>query len=215
MKNAFIFHGWGADSTSNWFPWLASELTKKDFKVAVPDFPNTMNPRLEEWMEYSENVVARPWRAEKEVLSFKQPKGLPLQDSILIGHSLGTPFILRLLERYATDHLEHMSGGEQIHPVYNNRVKAAFLVSAFDRSLGIPEIDNFTELPFDWRKIKNACEKFYIFQSDNDPYIPLWIAEEMAKKLNAELIVEKNGDHLNAPGGFLEYPKLLKKILSL
>lgn len=214
MKSVCIFHGWGADSSANWFPWLAAELRKKDYEVSVPDFPNTLNPDLEEWINYfGKNVVACPWRAEKHVINLKQSKGLQLQDSVLVGHSLGTPFILHLLEKYATENLQHMSGGEMVKPVYNNRIKAAFLVSVFDRSLGIPEIENFTDKPFNWEKIQNACEKFYVFHSDNDPYIPLWIAEEIAKKLNAELIIEHNGEHLNAPAGFLEYPRLLEKIL--
>ena len=211
MKSAVIIHGWEADSTSNWFPWLAHELRKKEYNVIVPDFPNSQNPDLSEWLDYFNNVAAGLVPAEYK----GRPQGSRLQNSILIGHSLGVPFILRLLEKYASENLEHMSGGEMIKPVYNNPVKAAFLVSSFDRSLGIPELENFIDKPFDWKKIKNACEKFYIFQGENDPYIPLWIAEEMAKKLDAELIVEPNGDHLNAPAGFLEYPKLLEKILSL
>lgn len=208
MKRVYIFHGWEATSESNWFPWLAAELRKNDFEVTAPNFPNSANPQLEEWL----NFVA-PGLVPANIS--RQPQGLQLQDSILIGHSLGAPFILRVLEKFAAENLEHMSGGESIKPVYANRVKAAFLVSAFDRSLGFSEIDNFVDKPFNWQKIKNACEKFYIFQGENDPYIPLWIAEEMAKKLNAELIVEPNGDHLNAPAGFLEYPKLLEKIISI
>lgn len=209
MKRAYIFHGWEATSESNWFPWLASELRKKDFEVTAPNFPNSMNPVLSEWLEYFD-VAARSNRAEIGRHRMSQ-----LQNSILIGHSLGAPYILRLLEKFATENLEHMSGGESIKPVYTNRIKAAFLVSAFDRSLGFPEIDNFVEKPYNYQKIKNACEKFYIFQGENDPYIPLWIAEEMAKKLDAELIIEPNGDHLNAPAGFLEYPKLLDFIIKV
>lgn len=213
MKRAYIFHGWEATNESNWFPWLAQELRKKEFEVTAPNFPNTANPQLDEWLDF---IGSRAPLARPENISLpRQAKGLQLQNSILIGHSLGTPFILRLLEKFASENLEHMSGGEMIKPVYTDRVKAAFLVSAFDRSLGFPEIDNFVEKPFNWQKIKNACEKFYIFQGENDPYIPLWIAEEMAKKLDAELIVEPNGDHLNAPAGFLEYPRLLEKILSV
>ena len=218
MKRIIIFHGWEADSTSNWFPWLADELRKKDFNVIVPDFPNTMNPKLGEWIDF----VAAGLTSSSEALSegripannSRQPQGLQLQNSILIGHSLGTPFILRLLEKFASENLEHMSGGEMIKPVYTNRVKAAFLVSSFDRTLGIPELDNFVNKPFNWQKIKNACEKFYVFHSDNDPYIPLWIGEEIAKKLNAELIIEKDGEHLNAVGGLLEYPRLLETIVN-
>lgn len=198
MKNhVVIIHGWGADSSSNWFPWLAAELRKRNYDVTVPDFPNTQNPKVEEWLEYFRSCapLARPDKASVS----RQAKGLQLQDTILVGHSLGCPFILRFLESLKN----------------KEKIKAAFLVSAFDRDLGIPEIRNFTEKPFDWKKIKKASEKFYVINSDNDPYIPFWIAQEVAKNLDTQLVVEHNGEHLNSPAGFLEYPKLLDKILSM
>lgn len=180
-KYATIIHGWGADSTSNWFPWLAGKLREQDWIVEVPDFPNTMSPQLEEWLEYFKDVAMR-------------------KPTTLIGHSLGVPFILRLLEN--TD---------------NQQYKAAYLVSGYDRSLGIPEIDNFTDKPFDWKKIHSNCKKFIVINSDNDPYIPLEIAESLASNLKTKLVVEHNGDHLNAPviqDNAYAYPRLLKLIES-
>lgn len=81
MKNAVIVHGWGADSQSNWFPWLKAELRKKDFQVSVPNFPNTQYPILHEWLEH-----------------FKREIKID-NDTLFIGHSLGVSFILRLLEQ--------------------------------------------------------------------------------------------------------------------
>lgn len=117
-KNAVIIHGWGADSQSNWFPWLAEELRKYDFLVQVPDFPNTNFPKLTEWLKFfEENVTVN-------------------KDTILIGHSLGPPFILRLLEKFPE----------------GKKVKAAFLVSGFERPLEFPETKNFVDKPFNWAK---------------------------------------------------------------
>lgn len=181
MKNAVIVHGWGANSESNWFPWLAKELEKQAYKATVPNFPNTQNPVLTEWLEYF----------RKEVLID--------QNTILIGHSLGVSFILRFLEQL---------GGEKT-------VKSAFFVSGFERPLDIAEIDNFVDKPFDWQKIRRSSKQFFVINSDNDPYIPLTIAEGLAKSLETELIVEVHGGHLNDPSGNLSYPELLALILSL
>lgn len=179
MKNAIIIHGWGANSQENWFPWLAEELRKKDFNVAVPDFPNSQYPILTEWLKH-----------------FKKNVNID-KNTILIGHSLGTPFILRFLEQL----------DEKI-------IDQAFFVAGFERSLNIPEVENFVNKPFNWTRIKNYCNKFFVINSDNDPYINLSIGKDLARNLNAKLIVEHNGDHLSNPLGNFSYPKLLELILS-
>ncbi len=179
MKNAVIIHGWGADSKSNWFPWLKTELEKQGIRISVPDFPNSQNPVLSEWLHYFEKNVQVD------------------QNTILIGHSLGVSFILHLLE----------------HLPPNKKIKAAFLVATFDRSLAIPEIENFVDKPFNWQKIKTLCKKFFVINSDNDPYIPIEIGENLAKNLDTKLIIEHNGEHLSNPDGMLGYPKLLEHIL--
>ncbi len=178
-KHAIIIHGWGASSKDNWFPWLGEKLEENGFKVEIPDFPDSQYPKLEEWLEHFKKNV----KVDK--------------DSILIGHSLGPAFILRVLE-----------GMEE-----GKVVKACFFVSGFAKSLGIPETENFFDEPFDWSKIKRACPKFFMINSDNDPYISLEIGKDFAKNLGIELMIEKNGEHINAPGGFLAYPRLLKLIL--
>jgi predicted alpha/beta hydrolase family esterase len=192
MNHASIIHGWGADSTSNWFPWLAQELQAQEWEVAVPDFPNSQNPVLEEWLEYYDTQVSR------KILRTAQDEGVNSGRIArsLIGHSLGVPFILRLLE--------------QTNDIYDT----AYLVAGFERPLGIPEIEHFVDKPFQWDRIRKQCKKFMVINSDNDPYISLDIGEELAKKLKITLIIEPNGDHLSAPGGVLAYPRLLEMIES-
>lgn len=191
MNHAIIIHGWGADSSSNWFPWLASQLREKGWNVTVPDFPNTEWPKLYEWLNYFEDVVARPRRAQKA------DQGSAT--TVLIGHSLGVPFILRWLERSTSA---------------ATPIKTAYLVAGFHKPLGFPATENFVDKPFEWERIKSNCKKFIVINSDNDPYIPREIGKELVEKLGVKEILEHNGAHLNAPGGFLEYPKLRDLILA-
>jgi predicted alpha/beta hydrolase family esterase len=179
---AFIFHCWGGDSRSCWRGWLADQLKGKGYEVVAPDFPDTMNPKLEEWLDATRAAVP-------------EFSG----DWVLAAHSLGCPTILRLLETFHE--------GE--------KVKAVILVAAFAKDLGIPEIANFVDKDFDWEQIKKGADKFYVINSDNDPFIKLEEGERMAKLLGAELIVEHDGGHLNEGSGFTEYPKVLEIIESL
>ena len=195
MKNAVVVHGWGGNSQGNWFPWLKAELEKQGFKVSVPDFPNAQNPVLSEWLHYFNKSVTVD------------------AETILIGHSLGVAFILRFLE-YLSLHSENeiprLPSGARND---KKKIKAAFLVAAFDRSLGIPEIENFINTSFNWEKIKSSCDRFTVINSDNDPYIPLQIGKDLAKNLDTELIIEHNAGHIDNPDGLLGYPKLLNFIV--
>ena len=118
---------------------------------------------------------------------------------VLAGHSLGCPTILRLLEGF----------GE------GERVKCAILVSGFAKDIGIPELRNFTDGKFDWKKIRTKAGKFIIIHSDNDPFIELAEAERVAELLGAELIIEHEAGHINEGSGFGPYPRLLAILKSL
>ncbi len=85
MKNALILHGTGADSSSNWFPWMEEKLQEKGYEVWVPDLPNTMNPNATVNTKY----ILDNWKFDK--------------DSIIIGHSSGAVLILYLLQNLPED----------------------------------------------------------------------------------------------------------------
>ena len=73
-----IYHGWGSDSSSNWFPWLKQKLEQKGHKVHCQNMPNTQNPIQQEWIDEAMKI------------------GID-EDTILIGHSLITVLLLPLL----------------------------------------------------------------------------------------------------------------------
>lgn len=120
------------------------------------------------------------------------------RDSIIVGHSLGPAFILNFLERT------------------NRKIKACFLVAGFTGLLGNEHFDNlnrtFTDKQFNWNKIKENCEKFYVINSENDPYVPLEKGKELADKLEVELTILSEAGHINSEAGFIKFEKLLNMI---
>ena len=131
-------------------------------------------------------------------LTFFEEVGPLREDMILVGHSIASAFILALLSES------------------DIKLKGILLVSGFINDLGISEFDtvnhSFTHFGFDWDKIVNSFEIGYSFHGIDDPYVPLWMGEEIANKTDIELMPIENGGHLNTDAGFEEFPALLEKI---
>lgn len=182
MNNIFIFHGTEGYPEENWFPWLKGELEKKGHKVFVPQFPSppVVPAKISEWFDVLENY--------KKYIN---------NDAILIGHSLGGKFLLRILERL------------------ERPIKAAFFVGT---PIGVPPIANnerdnaFTGNDFDWEIIKKKAQHFIVFQSDNDPYVSLDNGKELAKNLSVELSFIPNAGHFNTKAGYTKFDGLFKKL---
>jgi len=180
----FLFHCWGGDGRSCWSGWLADTLRARGHEVFSPDFPDTNEPRPERWLSKARETI---------------PRFDPKDEWVLIGHSLGCPTILRLLESFDQ----------------SERVKGVILVAGFAKDLGIPAINDFVKHPFGWKKIRARAEKFVIINSDDDPYIELKEGERLSKQLSAKLIVEHGAGHINEGSGFTNYPRLLGIISEL
>lgn len=179
MKTAFIIHGSNGSKNVHWYPWLKEKLEGRGLKVFLPQFPIKKNQTLQNWLN--------------KLQSLKEN----LKGSILIGHNLGVPFILNVLNQWDV------------------KAKAAFLVSGFFGHLeakGEPNLDDFAERNFDWEKIKQNCDNFYVIHSDDDPYIPLERAEQLARNLGIEVILVRGGEHFQAQSGFKTFDLLLEKI---
>ena len=117
---------------------------------------------------------------------------------LLIGHSLGGTFILRLLE---SDLIKR---------------KQVILVSTLIDEINNEEYDSlnksFIDTSFQWNKIKENCGKVFVFHGDDDPYVPMSQAETISKELDAPLQIIKGGGHINADSGYTEFPEILDVI---
>ena len=120
------------------------------------------------------------------------------ENTIFVGHSLGPAFILSILEKL------------------NKPIKACFFVSGFLEALGNPDFDDinktFVEKNFDWPTIKQNCKNFFVYHSDNDPYVPISSAQNLANNLEVEPVIVKGAGHFNADARYQEFELLLSEI---
>lgn len=179
MKTAFIIHGSLGNPNKHWYQWLKGELEKSGFEVFAPQFP----------VEEGQQTVAN-W------LRVLEPMRDKIENSIMVGHSLGAPFVVDILNEWDV------------------KIKAAFLVGGF---IGPHEaegetFEDFAERNYDWGKIKSSCQSFVLLNSDNDPYIPLEKGKLLAEKLGVEVTIVPNAGHFQAQSGYVTFPLLLEKI---
>lgn len=179
MKSVFIIHGSNGNKDGHWYPWLKKELEGKGSRVFLPQFPIEEKQTLQNWLD-----ILKP---TKEYLD----------GSVLVGHSLGVPFILNVLNQWDV------------------KVKASFLVAGFSGHLEVedePNINDIAERDFDWEKIKRNCDKFYVIHSDDDPVAPFERGKGLAGNLGVEVILVKDGGHFLDESGFKTFNLLLDKI---
>ncbi len=114
----------------------------------------------------------------------------------LVGHSLGATAILRFLEQ--TD---------------SKKIENVYLVSGPIRSEKKNQhLKTFFLKQFDFNKIKKSCKKIIIIHGDDDKFVNISQAKDLSEQLQSELIIIKNGGHLNSYDGYIKLPQLLKEI---
>jgi predicted alpha/beta hydrolase family esterase len=180
-----ILHGAHGGPDTNWFPWLHTALEAEGIEVVRPRFPTPEGQSLSAWLEAYDLAV----------------KSLPFAPTVLVGHSLGAAFALRLIERV-------------VEPV-----AGLFLAAGFVGALGLPDYDtinhSFFVAPFDWPAIRERKGRvFRCWAGENDPYVPLSRSQDIATCLEAPLEIVSGGGHLNRETGFTTFPQMRDAILS-
>jgi predicted alpha/beta hydrolase family esterase len=125
----------------------------------------------------------------------EQYKEFLTPETIVIGHSLGSPFVLDVLEHYPA--------------------RLAVLVCAFIGKAGNDFDDSmktFAQKEFDWHAIKQHCQHFMIFHADNDPYILLEKAQAVAEHLGVDVTLVPGAGHFNTAAGYTAFPLLLEDL---
>lgn len=79
MKKVYVTHGYTANPTRNWFPWLKQELKKLGLECECLAMPNSDQPNPQAWLEHHQNTLQLD------------------ENTLLIGHSLGCIALLNYL----------------------------------------------------------------------------------------------------------------------
>jgi predicted alpha/beta hydrolase family esterase len=184
MKKAYIIHGWGADSSSDWIPWLKKELESKNFEVFTPDMPNTDEPEIKEWIDKINDILPSPG-----------------EQCILIGHSIGCQAIMRYLEGLEEGFVDRIV---LVAPWIN-------LKGLEDDEWDIAK--SWTSTPINFDKVKKSSKKIICLFSDNDKFVSIEEEKLFKEKLNAKTVIFNNKGHFIASEGTLELPEILEFII--
>lgn len=174
MKKALFLHAWYATPKSDWYPWLNTELQKKGYEVWMPEIPTmpTKSPDME------------------TMLKFLIEKNFIDDNTVVIGHSLGSVLALRLAERVKFD--------------------KGILLAAWDYNDLTPEHQSFWPNMMNHELVKKNVVGWVALISENDPYVTKFIAHEMADRLSAKAVDVGAKGHFLAKDGVLEVPEILE-----
>lgn len=173
-----VAHGYNAAPDRHWFPWLAEQF--EPGVVRIPALPNPTAPELEPWLD---TLAAAVGEVDDE--------------TILIGHSLGSVTTLRLLERMPRPW----------------RLRGLILVAGFVSPLpNLPTLNEFTRPPVDLAPIVASTEFRHVLSSDDDTTVAPEFTAHLAHELDAPLTLIPGGGHFVDRLGCVSLPELLPVI---
>lgn len=187
MKNALILHGAANNSRGNWFPWLEQVLKQKGYIVWVPDLPNSDKPKTNAWLKHISNN--KDWKFTNE--------------TVIIGHSAGATFILRLLENLPK------------HVKINKAILVSGPVELGSKKEFFQYKKDLVKAPFHWKKIKESCDRFYFVHSDNDQYeCGVDQGKILHQHLGGEIVFRPGERHFNLENGehYREFPLIVQLV---
>ena len=174
-----ILHGIEGHPGIHWQQWLHDELVKKGHKVIMPLLPDSNHPDRETWLKTALGSIADTGAG----------------DLVIVGHSLGVPTALDLIEQLKSP------------------IKALVSVSGFFSDYGA-ELNGYflREKGVDFAAVNKDLEKAFVVYGDDDPYVPQEELKSLAESLNVEPVIMPKGGHLNTDAGYTTFPLLLEII---
>lgn len=182
--NVVLIHGYKGNSENHWFPYIKENLEEHGVQVFTPQMAE--DHTLEAWLKKAEEII--PLINEK---------------TILVGHSLGCPFILHLLSKLSK-------------PVFGT-----IFVAGFGKQFSVPDVDEKEEEECNrfiqniaWKKARENAGVLKIFAGINDPVVPLDVSLNLGTMLKSPIrFIEKSG-HFCAEDGFDTFSELLEYLLT-
>lgn len=190
MKNAIILHGTQGSPDGNWFRWLEAEFRRRGFEVWLPQLPHAQLPSLREWIDFVRSDC---------------PFGID-GDTLIVGHSSGA--ILALL--IASESQEKPGLVVAVSPFVPT--STAYVATSWENNARLFDIDVEKLLrPLSADNHDDEESNVIVVHSDDDPYIPLSVAEYIATVCSGELVVMPGQGHFNLEKGpeYTAFPELM------
>ena len=177
-EKVYVIHGYGADSESNFFPWLKQKLNSDNIECNVLDLPNTNYPKLNEWIEYINKNVSE------------------LNENIyFVGHSLGCISVLKFLSQFNKNSkiggLILVSGFDEKLPLFptlnsfvSDKIDYSKIINMTQKITVIAsQDDDLVPIEYSWELSKNLKSKFLKLNGYGHFLVPdLPIVYEILKK---------------------------------
>jgi predicted alpha/beta hydrolase family esterase len=195
-----IFHGSFGNPSVNWFPDLKIKLEQYQQEVLIPQFPvdnwdeltilgpnqSHTNQNLTSWCKVIEKII--PYFKKTDKLCF-------------VCHSLGSLFILHILEKY------------QIQ--LDSAIFVCPFLDKLNRSWQIDLVNqSFFKTDFNFPVLQKLIPVSYVLFSKTDPYVPKEKPLFFANKLHSSVIEVLNAGHMNDEIGFTKFPLVTDLCLS-
>lgn len=184
--NVLLIHGSYGKPFENWFPWIEKRLEGNGVSCLIPTFPTPEHQNYSAW---------------SELLDYYVEKGFITNETIVIGHSCGSAFLVK----YFNEH--------------NIPIKALITVAGYNHFYSNNHMDELNGSFYfdesDLSTIKSNIKNRVSYYSDNDPFIPMEKLKEFAEQLESDSICIKNAGHFNASAGYTEFEDIFDKIVSL
>jgi len=176
--NYVLLHGFTGSVEDNFFPWLKQELTKRGKKVWAENLPDTSNPTIDKQVEF---VLKN---AEFD------------ENTVLLGHSLGSVVALKVTERLKT-------------PIKKLVLAAGFAERGFLDHERIFESQIEADR-YDFEAIKKKVGEVVLLRAKNDTAVPQERSEFIKSKIGGKIVdFEAKDDHIT---GKTE-PEVLKAVV--
>lgn len=180
-----ILHGIHGHAGKHWMQWLYDRLSENGFDVMMPDLPNSTDPSYLDWIPFIQKIFSK----------FNHDE---LSDLIVVGHSMGVPAALEVIQDLSFP------------------IKALYSIAGFYKDYGSELNRNFmSSLSINIVKAKNNIQNSFVIFGDDDPYVPQDILKELAIGLGVEPIILKKAGHVNSDTGYVKFESLLDEILNL
>eukprot|EP00746_Dinoflagellata_sp_MGD_P047506 gnl/MRDRNA2_/MRDRNA2_217215_c0_seq1.p1 gnl/MRDRNA2_/MRDRNA2_217215_c0~~gnl/MRDRNA2_/MRDRNA2_217215_c0_seq1.p1 ORF type:complete len:200 (-),score=22.05 gnl/MRDRNA2_/MRDRNA2_217215_c0_seq1:98-673(-) len=165
ITRIIVAHGWRADPSKHWFPWLRTVFEKEGKEVTIPALPSPLTPKRHEWVQCLTETI-----------------GSPDEQTAIVGHSLGCITALHVLNNVSKE--DWKLGALICVSGFDSPLANIPELDEFTTNCNV----NMT-------KIMDRTDLRAVIHSDNDPLVAPAASLSLAQKLNASVICVKGAGH--------------------